>query len=140
VQDVFLAIWTGREHWHVRTSLRAYLRRAVHNVSARTAGSRSRGWSGTIGIDDAEWTAPSLFVDEAANPDAHVERMALAEAVERATGALPPRARDVFTMSRAHRLSNREIAAKLGVSVKTVETHMTRALSSLRRRLAAWRD
>ena len=64
----------------------------------------------------------------------------LAWAAERATRALTPRARDVFLMRRDEELSNREIADRLGVSVKTVETHMRRALQFMRRRLAGWLD
>ena len=139
VQDVFLAVWTGRQHWHVRTSLRAYLRRAVHNVSARTGASRSRGWSGSLALDAAQRAAPADFADASRPPDIHAEHAALADAVDQATRTLPPRARDVFTLSRVRDLSNREIAEELGVSVKTVETHMTRALSLLRKQLTGWR-
>jgi RNA polymerase sigma-70 factor (ECF subfamily) len=44
---------------------------------------------------------------------------------------LPPRAREVFTLRRVEELSVKDIGAKLGLSVKTVEAHMTRALTAL---------
>ncbi len=48
---------------------------------------------------------------------------------------LPNRCREVFCLSRFEDLSNKEIANKLGISVFTVETHMKKALKSLRKSL-----
>ena len=45
VQDVFLAIWSGREQWRLRTTLRAYLRTAVHHAASRAAGTSFRAAS-----------------------------------------------------------------------------------------------
>ena len=139
VQDVFLAIWVGRARWRVAVSLGAYLHRSVGNVAVRTAGSHSRG--GVLGaeIDGAIARIPDRFRDPSPEPDKRAEQAALALAVSSATRDMPPRARDVFMLSRERELSNREIAATLGVSVKTVESHMRRAFMVLRARLVAWR-
>ncbi len=139
VQDVFLAIWTGRERWHITTSLRAYLRRAVHNTAVRSGASRVRGGATGVALTYAEAEAPAILTDTSATPDVGLERAELAAAVDEATRLLPPRQREVFILKRMHELSNREIAARLGLSVKTVEIHMTRALATLRQRLAGWR-
>ena len=45
---------------------------------------------------------------------------------------LTPRSRQIFTMSRFEGLKNREIAAELGISVKVVEKHITKALSAFK--------
>jgi len=59
---------------------------------------------------------------------------ALAEAMN----TLPPRCREVFELSRVHGLRYAEIATTLGLSVKTVEAQMGKALRILRERLAVW--
>lgn len=41
---------------------------------------------------------------------------------------LPEKCREVFTLSRFDELKNKEIAARLGISEKTVEKHITKAL------------
>ena len=62
-------------------------------------------------------------------------RQALAEALQ----AVAPGAREVFLLSRQRGLTYTEIARTLGLSVKTVETQMGRALKVLRARLAPFR-
>lgn len=139
VQDVFLAIWTGRAHWHITTSLGAYLHRAVHNVAGRAVTSHTRGGASGDELGAAARRAPELFRDPVLEPDELAEGAALSAAVTAATHDMPARARDVFTLRREGELSNREIAATLGLSVKTVESHMRRALTTLRQQLAAWK-
>ena len=53
----------------------------------------------------------------------------------RAIDSLPERCREVFMLSKMEELSNKEIAERLGISVKTVEVQMTKALSRLRKEL-----
>jgi RNA polymerase sigma factor (sigma-70 family) len=48
---------------------------------------------------------------------------------------LSERCREVFLLSRVEGMPNSEIAERLGVSVKTVENQMTRALKILRQHL-----
>jgi RNA polymerase sigma-70 factor (ECF subfamily) len=53
--------------------------------------------------------------------------------------SLPLQCRLIFTMSREQDLTYREISEKLGLSIKTVETQMGRALKHIRRELKAFR-
>ena len=54
------------------------------------------------------------------------------EAIREAMAVLPEKCREVFVLSKIEGLKNREIAEKLGISEKTVERHMSIALSKLR--------
>ncbi|MDE3054112.1 MAG: sigma-70 family RNA polymerase sigma factor [Gemmatimonadota bacterium] len=141
LQDVFLAIWRGRRGWHVATSLRAYLRRAVERTGSRARTSRTRGATSGASLDAGDgWAMAQAIPDGAPTPADNAAYEDLRHALEAATTAMPARVRDVFLLRRREELSNAEIATRLGVSVKTVETHMARALRFLRQRLAPWRD
>ncbi len=76
-----------------------------------------------------------------ANPStAHQEvvEQEIEKAVRAAIAGLPDRCRQVFELSRMQGLKYAEIAATLGISVKSVETHIGRALRVLRDRLRPW--
>ena len=59
----------------------------------------------------------------------------LENAIKNAIENLPEKCREIFELSRFKGLKYREIADKLNISVKTVETQMSRALESLRKKL-----
>jgi len=56
--------------------------------------------------------------------------------VEKTLQLLPNQSSRIFIMSRYHNKSNKEIADVLKISIKTVESHITKALKALRRNLS----
>lgn len=70
--------------------------------------------------------------------DTHSYRQALAE-VESALAQLPPRCRDIFLADRIEGASHAELAERHGVSVKTVEREVMRAMDSVEAALRRWR-
>ena len=59
-------------------------------------------------------------------------------AVRAAIAKLPERCRLVYTLHREQGLSYAEVAAVMGISVKTVDAQMGRALKSLRKLLGGF--
>jgi RNA polymerase sigma-70 factor (ECF subfamily) len=57
--------------------------------------------------------------------------------LHRTIDELPPKCRVVFLLSREHGLTMKEIAARLGISEKTVEKHILRAMTQCRQALHA---
>jgi RNA polymerase sigma-70 factor, ECF subfamily len=131
VQDVFLAIWALRQRWRITTSVRPYLFRAVHNTAVRNSSSAVVRRTDSLDATTSSAIAPPL-IDPAPSAHDQAEANEMAEKAERIVASLPPRAREVYALSRREGLSTREIAERLGISPKTVELHMTRALSTLR--------
>lgn len=133
VQEVFVALWTQRERLTTPDNLVGYLYRAVRNRSLNQLRHRRMV---------ADWQARSAAEDrnDAPPADRETERAEIREAVRAAVATLSPRCQEVFGLSRNQGLTYPEIAASLGISIKTVETLMGRALKGIRERLAGWRE
>ena len=130
VQDVMLELWRRRESLPVEESLRAYLFRATRNRALnhlRHSRVERRGEPLVAGATADPPKAPAALVEEEIDA-----------ALRAAVADLPDRCREVFELSRVHGLRYAEIAGTLGISVKTVEAQMGKALRMLRERLAPW--
>jgi RNA polymerase sigma-70 factor (ECF subfamily) len=130
VQDVMLELWRRRETLAIDESWRAYLFRAVRN----------RALNELRHERVAELAAPFVRGESSVSPTAHAQVVAeeLDDAIVRSVAGLPEPVREVFELSRKNGLKYAEIANVLGISVKTVEARMGRALKELRERLAPW--
>jgi RNA polymerase sigma-70 factor, ECF subfamily len=74
-------------------------------------------------------------VDDLAGGFNHEPDGELAALVQKALLELPEKRREIFELSRFEGLKYHEIAEKLGINIKTVETQMTRALEFMRKYL-----
>jgi RNA polymerase sigma-70 factor, ECF subfamily len=128
-QEVFLRIWRGRAHWVPAGAVRNYLYLAVRNAArdrleraavARRWGAR-QAWVGQIA------TASEIESD--------LEAAELAAAVERALADLPPKRSEVCGLRLIDGLSYAQIAERLGICEKTVETQLARGLKFVRDRI-----
>jgi RNA polymerase sigma-70 factor (ECF subfamily) len=130
VQDVMLELWRRRETLDADGTAQAYLFQATRN--------RVLNYLRHLKIEQR--SEPEIRGDAPSSPpaDAQVVHEELDVALQRAVQALPDRCREVFELSRVHGLKYAEIASKLGISVKTVEAQMGKALRLLRERLAPW--
>lgn len=133
VQDVFFKLWTKREELSAIDSLRTYLFRAARN----TALNHLRRKKLESAWEEQEATRGEPMATAATDDDAATDDVG--RAVQAAIGKLPTKCREIFLMSREGGMTYAEIARSLGISVKTVETQMGRALKSLRLSLARYR-
>lgn len=125
-QNIFLKLWEIREKLTDIKSLRSYLfimtRNAVMDAFARRkVVVASSSFPDTVLKD----VASEIIVER-------IDSQNLMIMVEMAVSVMPEQRRKVFTLSRKHNLSHKEIAERMGISVKTVEYHISKALSSLR--------
>jgi RNA polymerase sigma-70 factor (ECF subfamily) len=68
-----------------------------------------------------------------------MEESELGRKIDQAIHRLPEKCRIVFLMSRAEEMSYAEIAANLGISIKTVENQIGKALKLLRHEISGHR-
>ena len=126
VQEVFLRIWRGRAHWVPAGAVRNYLYLAVRNA-ARDRLERAavaRRWRARLGEPVT-----------AAEIQSNLEAADLVAAVERALAELPVKRAEVCKLRLIDELSYAQIAQRLGICEKTVETQLARGLKFLRDRI-----
>ncbi|HRW99051.1 MAG TPA: RNA polymerase sigma-70 factor [Cyclobacteriaceae bacterium] len=125
VHEAFIALWEKYETLPMDTNFRSYLYTAVRNKSLNYLRDRKLHLSVSAVENHATDTASGkLMSDE------------LEREIALAINSLPERCRVIFEMSRFEELKYAEIADKLGISIKTVEAQMSKALSILRKHLA----
>ena len=136
VERLFVALWAKREHWVVRQGLRDYLFGAVRNEV------RNHRRHTKIVARWAELRDPLDQVPGLGRPPGSADEQLYASELEaalwRAIAGLPARRREALTLRFRHSRSYAEIAAELHLSQKTVETHISRALKTLRTALTAY--
>lgn len=129
VQAMFLALWERRDGLFITTSLKAYLFRAVHN--------RCLNRIKHFAVRD-EYNQHTRYAAEttAESPMQTLLGDELADRLRVAIQKLPEQCRLAFTLSRFEELRYAEIADQLGISPKTVENQIGKALRILRTELS----
>ena len=135
-QELFSELWIKRDTIQIHTSLGAYLRRmAISRSLNYLRDTRKHDW------DDLELAADSVQDPMYQSPAAilQLEEAELRVRIDEAIGSLPEKCRIVFLLSRNDELSYAEISQQLGISVKTVENQIGKALKLLRLALQDYR-
>lgn len=128
VQDVFLKLWEQRASLDIHSSLKSFLLKSVQN--------RSIDYLRHIRISNAYASLilehPVLLENDTEN---YILFSELEERFRQAMERIPEQYAEVFRMSRLQPLNYEEIASKLGISVRTVEVYISKAISLLRKEL-----
>jgi RNA polymerase sigma-70 factor (ECF subfamily) len=126
VQSLFVYLWENHDQIVVNHSLKSYLYQAVKYNSIRFVEQDRK-----IGI--------RMEVFPEAQPDQqfqdHMEYAELQGRILEIIEALPDQCKKVFMLSRFEQLKYAEIAERLSISVKTVESHISKALRILQQNL-----
>lgn len=125
VQDIFLDLWQRREQLSIVSGLPVYLAVAVKykvlNVLARKHVRMKYEESLSLHPDGADRSTENWLQFEQ-----------LKEQLLKETAKLPEKCRLVFRLSREEGYTHKEIAVEMGISEKTVESHLSKALRTLR--------
>ncbi len=133
VEDVFLELWQHQDRMELGDRIQAWLYRAVYTRSLNVLKHRKVTTSYIAKVEEIN-RQRMLYLD-LYSPQQYVENEALRERLDEAIGELSEKCREVFRLSYMFGMRNREIAEALGISVKTVEAHIYKALLHLRERL-----
>ncbi|WP_341225937.1 RNA polymerase sigma-70 factor [uncultured Arcticibacterium sp.] len=131
VQQVFVNFWEKREQTIISGSLKSYLFRSVHNQSLNLIKHEKV---------KASYVQHSQFFDIKYQSDVEetLEGKELEIQIAAAIETLPKQCQKIFVMNRMESLKYKEIAEQLGISIKTVENQIGKALKILRSSLAPY--
>ncbi len=127
VQVVFVKLCERASRINIETSLESYLYRSVYNESLNHQKHEK--------VKARYRTMMSRKQEIAAQAPASGDYQALETRLRLALNELPQQCRTIFQLSRFEELKYREIADRMGISVKTVESQMGKALRILRQKL-----
>lgn len=121
-QEVFIKVWNNRGSLNAEKNIKAYLFTTANNIC----------------IDHFRKIKPiNVDIENIHLEEVYYlnENFDIPENIKTEIDKLPRMQRNVIYLSRFEGLSHKEISEMLGISKKTVENHMGRALSSLRKTL-----
>lgn len=129
VQHLFVKLWEKRSEIEILSNVKSYLYRSAYNASLNAVKKSKR----QVLFGSLESEIEPVSSDDTSDMLLSQE---LEGRIEEALEQLPEKCGEVFRMSRFSELSYKEIAEKLGISVKTVENHMGKALRLMRNELS----
>jgi RNA polymerase sigma-70 factor, ECF subfamily len=128
VQDLFFRLWQDKEKIKIESSLNGYLFRSVHNKCLHYIEHRKVVLKHSEEISRKDEEFPE-------NPSEILQHKELQARIAGILERLPERCGKIFSMNRFDGFKYTEIAEKLGISVKTVEADMSKALKEFRSEL-----
>ena len=119
VEDVFIKIWSNRKTLYTISNFSYYIYTAVKHTSINYQNKRKR-----LLTDSFDTTYDDVFLDYN-NPEIYLIRKENLSIIENTINNLPDKCKLVFRLIKEEGLKYKEVAKLLGISQKTVESHMT---------------
>lgn len=128
-QEVFIRIWELRQNLNTEKSFGAFVFAIAKNMLLNRLK--------RIALETRYITTnPSQLNETSASADSAIIDNEINTIVENVVTSLPAERQKIFRLSRQEGLSNREIAEKLNISIKTVENQMGHALKVLQQKIS----
>jgi RNA polymerase sigma-70 factor (ECF subfamily) len=131
VQDAFVSLWEKRQSIDLSKPVKSYLSTTVRNRCLNYLRDHKKFSSDLLVLENLSHETIYDQPDKLVESDIHTQ---IASAIEE----LPEKCREIFKLSRHQNMKYQQIADELEISVKTVETQMSKALQHMRLRLAEY--
>lgn len=125
VQEFLTNLWANRRSINITTSFEGYIYTAIRNLILNYFAKEARynkyqQFTQLFSHDIDNSTEETVYIND------------LNSNLQKELDFLPSKCRSVFELSRKENKTNKQIAAELGISEKTVESHLTKAIKRLR--------
>lgn len=135
VQDVFVELWKRKDSIEIGEQIQAFLYRAVYTRALNVLKHRNVEDGYCAAMEEINRRRAEFYQPDNNEVIRKIEDRELRKEIHDAINELPDKCEEVFKLSYLHDMKNKEIADVLGVSLRTVEAHMYKALKFLRNRL-----
>ena len=135
VQDVFVELWKRKDSIEIGEQIQAFLYRAVYTRALNVLKHRNVEDGYCAAMEEINRRRAEFYQPDNNEVIRKIEDQELRKESHDAINELPDKCKEVFKLSYLHDMKNKEIADVLGVSLRTVEAHMYKALKFLRNRL-----
>jgi len=123
VQIAFIKLWEKRGSIDFNLSVKNYLFKICHNEFLQYIRKKKKEESM---LDELKYSIAYQSYNQLDDEGSKKLQM------ERAIEKLPARVKEAFMLSRYEKLKYKEIALKMGISIKTVEKHLSTALKQIK--------
>lgn len=131
VQEAFIRVWTNRKKLETDTSIRSYLISLVQNLALNELRHRK------VKMQYQDMNHETIL---SLSPDEHMFFSELSDAYETALARLEPEVRETLMLSRQEKMKYSEIAQRLNISVRTVESRISKGLKFLQQNLQIYKN
>jgi RNA polymerase sigma-70 factor, ECF subfamily len=131
IQDVFLKLWENRHKVEKDSSIKSYIFTITYNSAISILRKKAR---------ESEFVEYLKSLQEIKEEPVNVELeyKELTNKLDSVVNALPLRQKEIYLLHNVEGLKYTEIAEHLSISVNTVENHMSRAIKTIREKLAVF--
>ncbi len=123
-QNTFVKLFEKRDSIEITTSLKSYLYKIVHNSCINYIKSRA--------IEAKHYSALAGEVENTSDFNRFIEQTEEEYRIYKAIDQLPGKCKLIFKLSRFEGRKNKDIADELNISVRTVETQISKAIKILK--------
>lgn len=136
LMESMITLWEHRDRWDENTNIHGLLLTIIKNKSLNYLSHLQVRYRAEENINEHTQRELNLRIStlEASEPD-KIFDSEIHTIVEETLKKLPEQSRLIYILSRNHDTPNKKIASDLGISVKTVEFHITKTLKLLRQEL-----
>lgn len=136
VQDVFVELWKRKDVMVIGEQIQSYLYRAVYTRALNVLKHRNIKDKYSAVMDEINQKRMECYHPHEQNDIIkRIEDRELRGKIHEAIDELPGKCKIVFKLSYLRDMKNKEIAETMGISLRTVEAHVYKALKTLRARL-----
>ncbi|CAM3535709.1 RNA polymerase sigma factor [Zobellia roscoffensis] len=123
VQDALVNLWEKRAHLHIKGSVKSYLFKCCYHQFLQHVRTKKINFDS---LDKIKWEVIADTALEREGLDVKIEKLNVL------ISQLPPRCKEVFVQNKFENKKYKQIALDMGISIKTVENQMSKALHFLR--------